>query len=93
MTNRNFSVGFLLSALFVAGFVSFYAVSHLDGLEYVAESAGFLDAATDSLTGGWVLADYAVAGIEGDRLSGGLAGVIGVLMTFALVAAVTWRRA
>jgi hypothetical protein len=76
---------FFLASLIVAGALSFYASSHPDGLEKVAEDVGFLDTAKDSSVSGSPLADYGVSGIENARLSVGLSGVIGVIAT-ALVA-------
>lgn len=86
MSTRAFVVSTLGVALLLAGVVSFYASGHPDGLEHVAGTHGFLDSATDGLTAGSPLADYGVSGIAVPRLSGGLAGVVGVLLTFGLVA-------
>ncbi|HSE08805.1 MAG TPA: PDGLE domain-containing protein [Nocardioidaceae bacterium] len=75
----------ILAALLVAGGVSYYASSHPDGLEYVAEQVGFSDAAKDPATADSPLADYQVKGVENDALSGALAGVAGSLIVLALV--------
>ena len=80
-------------ALLVAGLLSHYASGSPDGLERVAESTGFLATAQDSFTAGWPLADYAVAGLDNPRLSGGLAGVVGCALTFAFVSMLARRRA
>ncbi len=72
-------VGLLVSAL-LAGGLSFYASAHPDGLEHVAGALGFDTAARDSPTAGSPLADYAVADVDDPRLSGGLAGLAGVLV-------------
>ena len=48
MRTRTFVVAGLLAALVLAGVASFYASSHPDGLEYVADKTGFLDTADDS---------------------------------------------
>lgn len=76
---------FLLAGLFVslavAGFLSYYASSHPDGLEKVAEDKGFLDTAKDSVNSGTPLADYGITGLDNERLSVGLSGVIGVFVT------------
>lgn len=77
-------IGGLLLAFLLAGFASGYASSSPDGLEKVAADQGFLEAGKDSPTSGFFLADYAVRGIEDERLAGGLAGVIGVLLTLAV---------
>lgn len=74
----------LLLAFVLAGFISGYASGSPDGLEKVAEDEGFLDSSRDSIVAGSPLADYAVSGIDNERLAGGLAGVIGVLLTVAL---------
>lgn len=93
MTSRRRTPGFLLVgllvALVIAGVGSYYASSHPDGLEWSAEKEGFLDTAEDSATADSPLADYAVSGVDDGRLSGGLAGVIGVAATLALAGGIT----
>ena len=76
----------IVVALLLAFFVSPHASSSPDGLEKVAAEHS-LDTGTrpHDLADG-PLADYSVRGIEGTRLSTGVAGVIGVLATFALTA-------
>ncbi len=74
----------LAVALVVAGVVSWYASASPDGLEWAAERSGFLHTAEDSAAAGSPLADYGVSGVGSERLSGGLAGVIGVLVTLVL---------
>jgi cobalt/nickel transport protein len=74
----------LAVALVVAGVVSWYASASPDGLEWAAERAGFLGTAEDSAAAASPLADYGVSGVGSERLSGGLAGVIGVLVTLVL---------
>ena len=73
-------VGFAVS-LFIAGFASYYASSHPDGLEKVAEDIGFLETAKDHANADGALADYGVKGVDNARLSTGTAGVIGVMAT------------
>ena len=80
MRTRTFVVIGLLATLLVAGVASYYASSHPDGLEYVAEQAGFADTAEDSATTDSPLSDYQVKGVENDAVSGGLAGVVGALV-------------
>jgi cobalt/nickel transport protein len=72
--------GFALT-IFLAGFVSFYASSHPDGLEKVAKDIGFLETAKDHSNAKGALADYSVKGVDNARLSTGAAGIIGVLAT------------
>ncbi|MBM6399608.1 PDGLE domain-containing protein [Phycicoccus sonneratiae] len=83
-TRRLVLVG-LAVCLVIAGVVSFYASSHPDGLEYVAGSLGFDGVAQDSATAGSPLADYAVRGVSDNRLSGGLAGLVGAVVTGLLM--------
>ena len=67
-------------SLLLAGVVSSYASERPDGLEYVAGALGFASTARDSATAGSPMADYAVSSLADDpRLSGGLAGVVGVV--------------
>ena len=83
MSNRKFIfVGLLISAL-LAGGASFYASSNPDGLEKVATDIGFIDTAKDHANSDTALADYGVKGVENERLSGGVAGLIGVVATGA----------
>jgi hypothetical protein len=81
---RAFFAVVLLLALALAGLMSGFASSSPDGLERIADDKGFLDTARDHDLAASPLADYAVHGVDGDRLSGGLAGVIGVGITLAL---------
>ncbi|MCW2695322.1 MAG: hypothetical protein JWR62_407 [Modestobacter sp.] len=79
----------LLVALLVAGVGSWYASSSPDGLESAAEQHGFAETARDSAVADSPLADYGVAGVSDGRLSGGLAGVTGVLVVLALAGGLT----
>jgi hypothetical protein len=90
VSTRALVVAGLLLALFLAGVASFYASSLPDGLEYVAEQAGFADTAQDHATAGSPLADYATRGVSGQRVSGGLAGVAGVVIVGALGGGLAW---
>lgn len=74
----------LVVSLVLAGGVSYYASSQPDGLEKVAGDIGFLDSAKESAVEDGPLAGYGVAGVENERISGGLAGVIGVASTAAV---------
>ena len=85
-----FFLAFLVVALFIGGVVSFYASGQPDGLEFVAKSTGFLNTAKNSASAGSPLAHYGVAGVKNARLSGGLAGIIGVLVTLLLAAGLFW---
>jgi hypothetical protein len=81
---RMFLVGGLLVAAGLALVVSGFASSSPDGLEKVAEDKGFLETAKDHRFADGPLADYAVKGVGNERLSTGLSGLIGVLITFGL---------
>ncbi|MBX9424718.1 energy-coupling factor ABC transporter permease [Streptomyces lateritius] len=83
-------IGGVVTALVLAGFVSFYASASPDGLEKVAADKGFDAKAEDHAAAGSPLADYGVKGIEAPRLSGGLAGVIGVGATLAVGTGAFW---
>ena len=84
-TRRLVVIGLVVSAL-VAGVLSFYASAHPDGLTHVAESLGFAGTARDSATSGSPLAGYTVAGVGDARLSGGLAGLVGIAVTGLVMA-------
>lgn len=92
MRRRTFTVSALVIALVVAGLLSYYASPHPDGLMHVAQAQGFVSTGSDSLTGDWPLAGYAVDGLGNARLSGGLAGVMGCVACFVLVGLATRRR-
>jgi cobalt/nickel transport protein len=74
----------VLAALLIAGVGSYYASSSPDGLESTAAQQGFGDTARDSATAGSPLAGYSTSGVHDTRLSGGLAGVVGVVLVLAL---------
>lgn len=78
---KKFYLLFFIAALSLAGGLSFYASSSPDGLEKVAEDEGFLESAKDSALSNSPLADYGLAGLDSERLSVGIAGVIGVVVT------------
>ncbi len=85
MNRRTFYVAALLVALGIAGFGSYYASSHPDGLEHVAETTGFADTAEEPRTADSPLADYQAKGVEDERVAGGLAGVAGVVTVLVLM--------
>ena len=85
---RTFVLLGLAVALLIAGVGSYYASSAPDGLESTAAEQGF-DTARDSAAADSPLADYAVAGVDDGRLSGGLAGVVGVVLVLLLAGGLT----
>jgi len=95
ISTRAFTIAALVLCLVIACVVSIAASSHPDGLEYVAESTGFLDSTHESATAGSLLADYATVGIEQSWLSVAIAGAIGCVVTFGaawLIGLATRRR-
>lgn len=80
----------LVTALVLAGFVSFYASANPDGLEKVAADQGIDRKAEPHHNADSPLADYGVKDMTDTRISGGLAGVIGVGATVALGSGVFW---
>ncbi|WP_030297076.1 energy-coupling factor ABC transporter permease [Streptomyces katrae] len=80
----------LVTALVLAGFVSFYASASPDGLEKVAADKGIDQNVQEHAAAGSPLADYSVKDVDDARLSGGLAGVIGVGATVAVGTGIFW---
>ncbi|OWA10689.1 cobalt ABC transporter permease [Streptomyces sp. CS159] len=80
----------LVASLVLAGFVSFYASASPDGLEKVAADKGIDEKAEEHANADSPLADYGVESITDARVSGGLAGVIGVGVTVVAGSAVFW---
>ena len=77
----------MLVAVLLAVFLSPWASSSPDGLEKVAEDKGFLESAEETEPA-WKhspVPDYAVNGIENERVATGLAGFVGVLITAAVI--------
>jgi cobalt/nickel transport system permease protein len=75
-----------LAIAFGLALLSPLASSHPDGLERVAEDQGFLERAQGPLFN--ILPDYTIPGLDGPMATI-LAGVIGLLIVFALVYGVT----
>ncbi|MFE9886371.1 energy-coupling factor ABC transporter permease [Streptomyces scopuliridis] len=80
----------LVTALVLAGFVSFYASASPDGLEKVAADQGIDRKTEPHHTADSPLADYGVKDVGDARISGGLAGVIGVGATVVVGSGVFW---
>jgi len=98
-----FLAGGLLVALLLAGVVSNFASSSPDGLDATAREGCTFDSHGE-ITGGTCmlqreqdhqladspLAGYGIRGIDNPYLSTGLAGALGVLVTFAIGGGVFW---
>ncbi|MEU8648451.1 energy-coupling factor ABC transporter permease [Streptomyces sp. NPDC048737] len=89
-SRRTLWVTGLVTSLVLAGFVSFYASSDPDGLEKVAADKGIDDKTEEHAAADSPLADYGVEDVDDARLSGGLAGVIGVGVTVVAGSTVFW---
>jgi len=89
-----FLLGGLFVALALAGIGSYYASNSPDGLTRVSEDHGFASSQTPHHTGDAPLAGYQTKDVHNSRLSGGVAGGIGVGVTFAIAggAALLIRR-
>lgn len=98
-----FILGGLLVALLLAGVVSNFASSAPDGLDSASTKGCTLDESGE-ITGGSCMArnakdgetadspfaDYGISGIGDSAVSTGLAGVAGVLLTFAVGGGLFW---
>lgn len=97
-----FWVGFAVVTLLIAGVVSYFASSSPDGLDSttlhgceVVETAGgeeltgrcIAQDATEHTLAASPLADYSIAGGE---KTGGIAGIIGVVVTLAIAGGAFW---
>jgi cobalt/nickel transport protein len=98
-----FILGGLLVALLLAGVVSNFASGSPDGLDSASTKGCTVDDAGEITGGDCVarnaedhelddspLADYRVRGVDNRFLSTGLAGVAGVLLTFAIGSGMFW---
>jgi PDGLE domain len=80
----------LLVTLALAGVGSLFASGSPDGLQRVAEQTGMSPTERQHAAAGSPLSDYAVRGVGDGRLSGGLAGVIGVVVVGGLAGGLVW---
>jgi cobalt/nickel transport protein len=98
-----FLAGGLLVAILLAGVVSSFASGSPDGLDATAREGCTVNAGgeitggtcmaqreQEHQLGGSPLADYGIRGIGDDHLSTGLAGVLGVIIVFAVSGGVFW---
>jgi cobalt/nickel transport protein len=98
-----FLAGGLLVAILLAGVVSGFASSSPDGLDATAlrgcttDAGGEITGGTciaqqekDHQLGGGPLAGYGIRGLGDGRLSTGLAGILGVVVVFAVSGGAFW---
>lgn len=85
---RTFVVLGLVVAVLLASGVSYYASASPDGLNKVAGEQGFAQAEQPHRWANVPFAGYATRGIDRQRLSGGLAGLAGVGVTFLVAGGV-----
>lgn len=90
MSARGVKLGILAVALVLAGVVSFYAASNPDGLNRVALDKGFSDTEEEHGAADGPFAGYGSSFIDDERLSGGVAGVVGVLVVLGLAGGLTY---
>jgi cobalt/nickel transport system permease protein len=84
VSTRTFVLVGVAVALVLAFLVSPHASSSPDGLEKVAADKGIDVGVKDHAMADSPLADYAVKGVDNTSLSTGLAGIVGVAVTFAV---------
>ncbi|NEB81627.1 cobalt ABC transporter permease [Streptomyces sp. SID14478] len=89
-SHRKIWITGLVTSLVLAGFVSFYASASPDGLEKVAHDKGIDKKTKEHASSDSPLADYGVKDITDARISGGLAGVIGVGVTVVAGSGIFW---
>ncbi|MEU6416353.1 energy-coupling factor ABC transporter permease [Streptomyces spiralis] len=89
-SHRKLWITGLVTSLVLAGFVSFYASASPDGLEKVAHDHGIDKKEERHTSADSPLAGYGVKDVSDARLSGGLAGVIGVGSTVVVGSTVFW---
>ncbi len=78
--------GLVLGGLIISivlAILSPLASNHPDGLEWVAEQSGFLNIARDAFHS--IIPDYSLPGINNPALATIAAGIIGVLLIFAII--------
>ena len=79
-----FVAGGLLVAAALALFLSPFASSNPDGLERVANDRGFATSERDHAFEDGPISDYSVRGVSNERVGTGIAGLIGVILTFGI---------
>ncbi|MGM9572481.1 MAG: PDGLE domain-containing protein [bacterium] len=81
---KNIFLILLLISIALAVFLSPFASSSPDGLDYTAEILNFADASEGKELFQALIPDYAVPFISNEKLSTSAAGLIGTLLMFAV---------
>jgi ABC-type Fe3+ transport system permease subunit len=66
------------------------ASTHPDGLEWVAEEQGFLDAAQDAPYE--IIPDYLFPGLSNEAIATVLAGIVGTVIVFGVALGIAYLR-
>jgi cobalt/nickel transport protein len=90
VSTRALVIAGVLVALLLAGVASYYASGAPDGLDRVAEDAGFSQAEKEHGAKDSPFAGYETRGVDSGRLSGGMAGVVGSLVVLVLAGGVAF---
>lgn len=90
VSTRWVAVGIAAVAVLLAGVISYYASADPDGLTKVSQDKGFAHTETDHGAKDGPFAGYATKDVDNERLSGGLAGVVGVVVVLALGTALVY---
>lgn len=90
LSTKTFAVVAVLVCLLLAGIASFYASGRPDGLNKVAIDKGLADNEKESATADSPLAGYSTKDVDNERLSGGLAGVVGVATVLVIAGGVAF---
>lgn len=85
-STRRFLIAGTIVALFLAGFASYYASAKPDGLTKVAGDIvpGIAAQERPHARGDSTFSGYSTEGVANDRLSGAIAGVVGVSLTLGV---------
>ena len=89
MRTRTVVVVGVLVALLLAGVASFYASKSPDGLNRVARDQGFSRTERTHPADGGPLAGYSTKGVADERLSKGVAGLLGAVVVLVLAGGLT----
>jgi len=84
MMKNKFVFTVVIIIFLIAGLLSQFASSYPDGLERVAEDVGFIKWAKENILPA-PIDGYSVDAVSNEGMSTGLAGIIGLILTFSIV--------